>query len=301
MNHIKLFENFMIKESMEMSSLAKQIVTFLQKNGAQVDLQFSKRGEEKNLNFSRQTLGGGLSGQSPKIMTFKNGEKVEKNSNKSQADFTVFCEINEENPWASKLNIRLRPINNASEATFVSDFVKNLKNYMNQKPVDKSGKPLGKSFSETLKIESQFGWDLDNVYEKIMGIIKKDGYFSPGMNAILTIKQINTGSGKSSSQFTASHDKIEGLKKGKVDDKGNYKMYGSKWLLTGREEDKKGSYGSEGVNILNVNEKDKKVKLNVDPADYSKEEETRNKIVDLAKRVAKKLGYQYIKSYYWEK
>lgn len=301
MKQIKKFEaflidrenNLMIKESMEMSSLAKQLVSFLQKKGCQVDFRFSKwnTSGKQNLSMYRHSFGD-MSGGS-KTIVFKNGESSEKSAGKSQSDFTIICEIDEKNPQASKLRVMVRPINSPQEATFVSDFVKYLKDYMNQKPVDKSGKPLGQSFSEVLKIESPFGWDIDNLYPKIMEVIKKDGYFNSGLTPILTIRQIIKPK-KQEGKFQQAHDKIEGLKKGEKGKDGNYNMFGSAFMITGKDQDK-----NRQIGILKVNDENKRLSWSMGLSDFpsfSDDKNVKNKIIDLAKRVSKQMGYEYVDS-----
>lgn len=283
MKYLKLFnENFLyddfylIKESMEMSSLAKQLVQYLQKNGCKVDLQFSKNSKEL---LARYT-GTGFDGQA-KTNVFVNGKREEKQSDKKESDFTIICAIDEKNTWASKLLVRSRTIKKG-ETDLVNNFIEVTKNFMTRKPLDKKGKPLDKSFSETLSIKSPFGWDLDDYYTKISEVINKYGYFYP-VQALFIIEMKEKRSMKGKEEFQQDKDKVMGLKKGKVSDKGTYDLFGSAWLVTGKEEDKK-----REISLLRANDKTKEVEAVYQGLGGNSEQKAK----ELANKFANKMGYK---------
>lgn len=279
MKYLKLFEQFeLIKESLELASLAKKLVLALKKDGLQVGLQYSNEKTES-----------GIQRWDGKQITFTNGKRQdsEKSTGRND-DVTIYCDIRKDKEEWSQIGITFRYIPNYQAAKFVGNFIKSLENFMKNPQTDKTGKPLDKPLSDVLTIQCPFGWKLGEIETKIGEIIEKQGYFST-LQRIIVIKPKITPK-KSERELKQDASKVLGLKKGEVESNGKYDLYGSAFLFTGKDEDKK-----REVALLAANEKTKKVSI----SNYLNYEKGQNdKIIQLAKNYAKKMNFTYVDSQY---
>jgi hypothetical protein len=289
MKHLKKFlehtadeykDYSLIKESLELASLAKRLHFYLKKEGLQVGFQYA--------NNKTSALLLKISGQ--KIL-YKPGEKPKttQGTDAKRDDVTIVTDIRKDNESWSSITINFRPLYNTNESSFVGNFIKSLRDFMNTPLKDKAGKPLEKSLSESLSIVCPFGWKLDEFESKINEIIERDRFFH-SIAPLLVIKpKVKVVKGQE--EYARKANAYMGLKRSKVDD-GISHLIGSGFEYISDKYEK-----NRELQLIKIDDNKKIVEISRGFGQIENSPKIQ-KLTNIAKKFAKENKYKYVQWFY---